>query len=304
MKVINSKKINIKESAVVTIGNFDGIHIGHKKLIDTLEKSIIDDIGSKVVLSFYPHPLEYIKGYKVKTILSQREKEKELLSLGIDYFIKYPFDENTMNMEAKEFFIEVIVDKLNCKTLVVGECFKFGKGNKGDIKFLKTMCSNYNIKLYVVENRLIDKVKVSSSNIRKLVMEHSFKEIEKRLNKKFYMCNKVIEGKKIGRTLGFRTANIKIRDDKIVPPNGVYYTYTTVCGKKYDSVTNIGITPTFENCNRSIETHIINFNKDIYGEEIKLEFNEFIRGEKKFKNVRELMDQIELDIQFVKNKLV
>ncbi len=326
MKTINNKNFSFKEKTIVAIGNFDGFHYGHLELIKrvNLEKgkyyknyiknnnvmhnydinsSIIFDnqellscYVKSVIFSFYPHPLNYIKNIKMKTILSMEEKIDELESLGLDYFVCYPFDEHTMNIAATKFVEEVLVKQINMEIIIVGEDFKFGSGQKGDINLLKKLGQKYNFEVIQIEQKKDMNKKISSTDIRKLIEGNNFIEIKKLLGNSYYVKGEVINGKMLGRTINFPTANIVPQQDKLLPRNGVYVTTTEIDGKVYKSISNVGINPTTDNySNKIIETHIFNYDDDIYGKKIKVNFFEFVRNEKKFNGIDELKQQISLD---------
>ncbi len=327
MITINSKNFSFEDKTVVAIGNFDGFHYGHLKLIEqvNLEKdkhyknyiknndikynydensSIIFDNNQKllscpiksVIFSFYPHPLNYIKNIKMKTILSMEEKIEELRNLGLDYFVCYPFDEETMNISATKFIEEILVKQMNMETVIVGEDFKFGNKQKGDIKLLKKLGQKYNFNVIEIEQKKNMNKKISSTNIRELVEKNNFAEIKKLLGNDYYVKGEVVNGKMLGRTINFPTANIVPNEDKLLPRNGVYVTSVEIDDKKYKSISNVGVNPTTDNYyNKIIETHIFNYNDNLYGKKIKVNFYEFIRVEKKFNSVEQLKEQISLD---------
>ncbi len=337
MIIINDKNFFIKENTIVTLGNFDGFHSGHLELIKRLneEKNKFDDDDNgiyfrqilnnnssivfednqkllsssfkTVIFSFYPHPLTYIKNVDMKTILSLEEKTMELEKLGLDYFINYPFDDDTMNIEAEEFVKEILVKRMNLKKIIIGEGGRFGKGHKGDVKLLKKLGIEYDFQVIVVPQKKQESEKISSTQIRELLINNKFEEIKKLLEKDYYISGTVIAGKKLGRKLQFPTANILPSKEKLLPQNGVYITKTEVDGQIFESISNIGYNPTVDTIdNKTIETHILNYSNDLYGKIIKITFFEFIREEKKFINVEKLKEQILVDydiaVRFFKSK--
>lgn len=315
MEIFNKKDFSVSENTIVAIGNFDGFHRGHQQLISRLineknntrfnssnEDNNCSEIQPKsVVFSFYPHPLKFTKNIDIKTILTLDEKIDELDEFGVDYFINYPFDNDTMNLEPEEFVKTILVEKLNIKKLIVGEGFRFGRKHSGNVEILEKLSEKYNFELIRITHENENKNKISSTTIRELVDSNNFKEIKKLLGKDYYVSGKVISGKMLGRTINFPTANIKPMDDKLLPKNGVYVTETEINGKIYRSVSNVGVNPTTDNLKEKIiETHIFEYKKDIYGKEIKVKFYEFVRPEKKFNNLQELKEQIEIDCNFAK----
>ncbi len=307
MKMINGKEFFLEENTVVTIGNFDGLHLGHQKLIEEIKK-IKNDKGFKsVVFSFYPHPIQLIKKSEIRTILSQDEKKKELEKFDIDFFINYTFDNKTMNLLPEDFVKNVLINQLKCKVLVIGEEFKFGKNNMGSIDELNLLSQKYDFNIITIKHENINNIKISSRLIREDIKNAEFNSIKNKLGKEYFIEGKVVSGKKLGRTINFPTANLLPHKEKILPQNGVYITKTEIAGKEYRSITNIGVNPTIDNNNNKIvETYIFDFNQDIYDKTIKVKFYEFIRAEVKFKNIDELKDRMredyEIASQFFLNK--
>lgn len=301
MIVINKKDFKIEFDTIVTVGNFDGIHKGHKKLIYELNRNIAKNY-KKVVLTFNPHPLEVVKKINIKKILLQEEKRIELKNLKVDYLINIPFDDLMMKKKAEDFFYKTIINNLNCKILIVGESFRFGRKNEGNIKLLRLLSKKNNIKLIVLPNYKINNEIVSSTSIRKKISKNDLEQAELMLGKKFYLTGTVVKGRQIGRTLGFKTANIKINRNKVLPYNGVYLTKTIIGTKSYKSISNLGYTPTIPSKFKGIETHILDFDQNIYGKKIKIIFYEFLRGEKKFSDIEKLKENIRTNVDYARSK--
>lgn len=290
-----------KLETVVTIGNFDGIHIGHKKLITTTKKYAIEEVLKSVVITFSPHPLEIIKNTSpFFYIFSEEEKDIEMKKENIDYFIKYPFTKEFSNIEPQDF-VDMLIENLNCKILIVGEDYCFGKNRAGNVDILKKIGEEKGIKVIKISNIIIDGERVSSSIIRDCLLNRNIKKANLLLNKPYYVFGKVVEGNRLGRTIGFPTANIIPPRNKLLPPDGVYITKTRYGNKVYDSITNIGKNPTVNNVDRTIETYIFDFNENIYNKDIEVDFYDWVRSVKKFSGIDELKGQIAKDINVANN---
>lgn len=297
MKIIRDFNILSEKGTVITIGNFDGIHIGHKKLITTVKNYALKKGFLSIIVSFSPHPLEVLK--KIQPfyyILSEREKDLEIEKEDIDIFIKYPFTENFSKI-SPQGFINILIEKLNCKVLVVGEDYCFGENRKGNVETLIKIGKEKGITVLRIPDIIVDGKRVSSSRIREFLKSRNIKNANLLLNRAYYILGNVSEGNKLGRTIGFPTANIIPASNKLLPPDGVYITKTKYNGIIYNSITNIGKNPTVNNnSNRTIETFIFDFNGDLYDKEIKVMFLDWIRYIKKFSSINELKEQISKDI--------
>lgn len=291
MKVIlNDDKIFA--DTAVTLGNFDGLHRGHVKLIRELKNKALQ-YNLKTVVYVLEKP--YNKG--LKRILTKEQKIEILSTMGVDYVYFQDFTKAFSNVTADEFVKDILVDRLNMKLAVVGIDYRFGHNRQGDISYLENNADKFGFKVDVVDK--IDGI--SSTNIRKLIQKGDIREANNLLGRPFCFSGRVIEGLKIGRTIGFRTANLDEQQGLVIPANGVYKTITTYNNNKYKSITNVGNNPTISNLEyKSIETNIFEFDQDIYGENIKVEFLDRIRKEKKFKSVDELVMQIKDDITLCK----
>ncbi len=297
MKIINDIHTNvISDGLCAAVGFFDGLHKGHMKVL-TLAKGEYP----LAVISFENQPAAYINNdSSAHKIMSTRDKEELLRDLGVEYLFSYEFDEEMRNTSPEDFFRMAILEN-NVRKISCGFNFRFGKGGKGDTELLRRLCEENGIELCVGEAVEYEGEVISSTLIKKYLYKGNAKKASDLLGRDFYITGVVSEGKKLGRTLGFPTANIFVENDIIVPRWGVYESYTTVRGVRYPSVTNIGNNPTIGE-NMRVESHIIGFDGDIYGEEIKIEFHDFIRGEMKFSGIGELTSQVHRDIQTVKDR--
>ncbi len=284
-------------NTVVTIGNFDGIHLGHQKLINSCISIAKEEDLKSVVLSFYPHPRKLRNpDFTFNTIFTQSEKVDFLVSTGVDYFRRKKISLKFLGYSAREFVEKILVNELKAKIVVVGEDFHFGPNRSCTPEVLKEVCSEFGITTIFVDLKLENGEKISSSTIRKLISEHQVDEVQKFLGKNYVITGEVINGKKLGRTIGVPTANVIPESEKLLPPNGVYISKTTVKGETYFSITNIGCNPTVNDKQLTVETFILDFDEDIYGEFIAVELLKFVRGEVKFANVHALKEQLHSDL--------
>jgi len=301
MKVYNNlSEYNEEFSTVVTVGNFDGIHLGHKKILEKVN-SIAGQYNFKsVVFTFEPHPLKYF-GADVPMILTPSQKQKLLEEMGVDFLFQIEFAEQFAKMTAEVFVREVLVKKLNARFIIVGYDYKFGKRRKGDFKLLQFLSQTYGYTPFKVDRVEVDGEVVSSTNIRKFLQEGKIKKANEMLGRNFSLEGTVVQGSKIGRLIGYPTANILVNNE-ILPKLGVYVSRLTLNGVKYDSVANIGIRPTLHDEMKDIkvEAFVFNFNEDLYGEEVELELLEYLRPEAKLDSFEELKSVIEADCQAAK----
>lgn len=296
MEYINSKEINQTMPTAITLGNFDGIHLGHRELINITLNSAHKLKLKSVVFSFFPHPM-FLFGNRTNTglICSDDEKKMILENMGVDLYVDYPFTKEFAAMSPEKFASEIIFEKMQCKVLVVGFDYHFGKGAEGDYELLKKVGEKYGAEVIKVPEVELYGEKVSSTRIRRAIINKDINLANELLSEPYFVYGKVGEGRKIGRKINFPTANIIADDKKLLPSDGVYATKTEVDGKVYLSMTNVGTNPTVNGTKRTVETNIFDFSGDIYGKEIKTYFYKFLRGEVKFSNVDELSKRLEID---------
>lgn len=305
MTIIKSldEVINV-ENTVVTIGNFDGIHKGHIKLIKEAVKEAKTKNYKSVVFTFENHPMRYFRADSIKHIITNEEKVKIFKDLGVDIVFMIPFDEYMTKISATDFVKTILHEKLKCKMVIVGHDFTFARNKEGNASLLESLGKNYNMKVKVIEPIKIKGRRVSSSYIRNLINDGNVSEIKDFLGRNYFLEGEVIHARKIGRTIGFPTANLKAEDKLIIPKNGIYAVKVYIKNKVYYGATNIGYNPTVNGKALSIETNIIDFDEEIYGEIIKVEFLDRIRDEKKFNSLDELKSQLRKDVNFVYKKYV
>lgn len=305
MTIIKSldEVINV-ENTVVTIGNFDGIHKGHIKLIKEAVKEAKTKNYKSVVFTFENHPMRYFRADSIKHIITNEEKVKIFKNLGVDIVFMIPFDEYMTKISATDFVKTILHEKLKCKMVIVGHDFTFARNKEGNASLLESLGKKYNMKVKVIEPIKIKGRRVSSSYIRNLINDGNVSEIKDFLGRNYFLEGEVIHARKIGRTIGFPTANLKAEDKLIIPKNGIYAVKVYIKNKVYYGATNIGYNPTVNGKTLSIETNIIDFDEEIYGEIIKVEFLDRIRDEKKFNSLDELKSQLRKDVNFVYKKYV
>ncbi|HPU29661.1 MAG TPA: bifunctional riboflavin kinase/FAD synthetase [Syntrophorhabdaceae bacterium] len=285
---------------VLTIGNYDGIHIGHRQIIKKVFDLAKKINGTSMLMTFEPHPLSILKPEKlIGRITPFHVKKRIIEENGIEVMIVVNFNDELRQMTPEDFFNKILLDKIGIQALIVGYDFKFGKGGAGNIHTLKTLCESAGIYFESVDAITFEGDKVGSNRIRKLLIEGNVYRASRLLGNWYSIEGRVIKGEGRGNKLGFPTINIETGYE-IIPKEGVYITEVELDGKIYPSVTNIGFNPTFEGKRLSIETHIIDFTGDIYGKDVILYFHERIRTEIKFNDVEELKRQIQTDVNSAK----
>ena len=291
--------MNIKN--VVVLGKFDGIHIGHARLM-SVARDIASSGGMEVTV--------YTIGFPKHNIITDRDDQREILSLmGADKIISRPLDENLKNMLPEEFVNVILKKELNASCVVVGEDFRFGKDRCADAGSLLKICKEHGIDVCIVETVHADYEEntskpVSSTAIRMLVSRGEVDRAKQILGRPFFVKGSVSDGKHLGRKLGFATVNIYPQEDALVPKNGVYATRVLIDGVKYNAVTNVGYNPTVEDGEKiKIETHILDYNNDCYGRTIDVYFEKFIREEQKFDSIEELRTRLVSDKECAKSIL-
>ncbi|MBL7542487.1 MAG: bifunctional riboflavin kinase/FAD synthetase [Bdellovibrionaceae bacterium] len=279
---------------VLTIGNFDGVHLGHQKLLTEVKTN--EGLKSLVV-TFEPHPVEYFDRNKTfKKLFPASYQNEHIGSLGIDYLLRMKFDQHLATMSYDEF-LNFFVQHLSIKKIVIGHDLKIGKDRKGDRAAIRSWCQKSGIQFQIVEPLEVKGQVISSTFIKTLIDRNRFEELPKFLGRLYSTNGTVVHGDKRGRLIGFPTANLTYSGSLYLPQFGVYQTRTSWRDRRCDSITNIGKTPTFKSDELvKIETHLFDFNEDIYGEKITVEFLKFIRSEQKFSGIEEIKRQIALDV--------
>ncbi len=307
MKYISNSfdKIKIEEKLCLTIGNFDGIHEGHREIINNLIKQTKTSNLKSAILSFTPHPKIYFKKQKHFMINSQSKKKEILEDLGLDYLIDLHFNDKFTQLNHNEFEEKILFGKLNSKRILIGKDFQYGNQRKGNIETLKIFCEKYKIELEEIGLILNDhnNNKISSSEIRKNLKAGQIELANKDLKRNFSVAGKVIKGDQRGRTIGIPTANLAYPLNTIIIPYGVYAVETIIEGDTYFGIVNFGIRPTFNKDKPIVEAYLFDFDNDIYSKNIEILFYKQIRQEKKFNDIKELLNQINIDITEAKKIL-
>jgi len=285
---------------VVTTGTFDGVHTGHKKVISRLKEISSETGGESVLFTFHPHPRQVLtpEEHNLRLINTLEEKINLLRETGIDHLIVYPFTREFASLSYTDFVEQILVNLMKTSCLVVGYDHKFGQGRKGNFEYLHQCASKFNFRIEKLDVLLVNEVNVSSTRIREALEEGNITLANEYLGYPYELHGKVVEGKKMGRTIGFPTANIESSEvSKLIPGYGVYAVKIWSGGKRYNGMLNIGTRPTFNNNAdlRSIEVNIFDFNDNIYHQEITLQFFDKIRDEQKFPGKDELILQISAD---------
>ena len=288
----------------IALGSFDGIHLGHMSLIKkTVELSKLNKCKS-MVFTFKNHPLTIIKPeFAPKLLMTNDTKISILQSSGVDMVNLVEFNTEFMKCSPIDF-ITKLVNCYNVKGIIVGFNYKFGYKNLGDIKLLKHLAEKLEFELHIVKPVMYDGEIISSTRIRKLISEGNIKIANKMLAKPYFLEGMVIKGNQIGKTIGFPTINLYLEPMILFPKTGVYFSTVLIKKEKYKGITDIGTNPTFSGENISIETYVLNFNENVYGEKVKLFFVKWMRDEVKFNSEKELIVQLELDKAYaVKEKI-
>jgi len=307
MKIFNGfEELTTIKNAVLTIGTFDGVHIGHQKILQKLQEEAYKIDGETVLFTFYPHPRMVLNptNHGLKLIQTQEEKIEKLKKIGLENLIVQPFTSEFSNLSAKDFVEKFLIEKLNVKKLVIGHDHQFGKNREGTLEFLKEMSIKHNFEITEIPAQEINEVNISSTKVRKAIESGDIDVANAYLGVPFELNGVVVKGKQLGRTIGFPTANIELQSDiKILPKKGVYaveiqlsdFTY-------YIGMMNIGNRPTISNeLKETIEVNIFDFDQSIYSNEIKVKLFGRIRDEFKFDSIEKLKEQLTKDEKTCRN---
>ncbi|MEN8786475.1 MAG: bifunctional riboflavin kinase/FAD synthetase [Flavobacteriales bacterium] len=295
----NITDFNPTKKVFLTVGTFDGIHFGHQKLIESLNKKAHAAGGESVMLTFAPHPrlVLFPENNSLKLINTLEEKIERLEKSGIDHLIIYPFTKEFSRISAIEYVRDFLVKELKVSTLIIGYDHQFGRNREGNFNYLKELSDLYQFEVEEISAQDINEINVSSTKIRNAILIGNIYLANEYLGYSFSLTGEVIEGKRIGHTIGFPTANLYIEDaQKIIPMNGAYAAWAKVGESWYKAMLNIGTNPTVNSMdNVSVEVHLLNFSEDIYGREITLKFVKRLRSEVKFEGLDQLKNQLRLD---------
>jgi riboflavin kinase/FMN adenylyltransferase len=286
--------------AVLTIGSFDGVHLGHKTILQQLTEAAKAIEGTSVVISFFPHPKLFLGQNNDKPIAllnTISEKAALMEKSGVDHLVLVPFTADFASMEAEAYISDFLVRFFHPHTVIIGHDHRFGKNRSGDFQLMKSCGNKYGFQVLEIPEYVINNIGISSTTIRKKLNSGDIAEANELLGYQYSFTGTVIKGNQMGRTIGFPTANLLIEDDwKLIPCNGVYAVSGLIKGKeRFLGMMNIGTRPTFDGKERSIEVHIFEFDKEIYQEEMTVNIVHKIRDEIKFTNINELQAQLNTD---------
>lgn len=299
MKVHQSIKnfVSNKASAIITIGTFDGVHIGHQKIIDQLNQLKTKKTDHSIILTFFPHPRKILhSGNNVKMLNTVEEKTQLLSKFGLDHLVIEPFTKEFSRLTALDFVRNILVNKLYMKRLVIGYDHQFGKNREGNFEQLTEYGELYGFSVEKIPAQEIENVSVSSTKIRKALEEGLIEKANSYLGYNYLLTGEIVKGKGLGKKINYPTINLNISEDyKLIPKKGVYIVKTELSGKTEFGIMNIGFRPTINGKNQTIEIHLLDFQGNLYGNKIQIEILKRLRDEKKFDSVLLLTDQIKKD---------
>ncbi|MBP5298201.1 MAG: bifunctional riboflavin kinase/FAD synthetase [Lachnospiraceae bacterium] len=297
MEVIKeTKDFRIESPTAVTIGKFDGVHMGHKKLIESCMKQ--REKGLKVcVFTFAPSPEKFF-GAEERCLTTVAEKRRIFDELGVDYLVEYPFDKETADTEPEDFIKDILCGKIHAKYVAAGSDLSYGIRGEGDSKLLLDLRNKYDYEADIIDKVRINDEIVSSTAIREAIRKSDMEKATAFLGAPYQMTGVIVHGNRIGRTIGMPTINQIPDDEKLLPPFGVYYSEAEIEGKIFKGITNIGVKPTVSDEKKvTVETFLYNFNQDVYGNRAAVRLHGFLRPEMKFNSIEELKAQMKRDIE-------
>jgi riboflavin kinase / FMN adenylyltransferase len=288
-------------NAVITIGTFDGVHLGHRQIINKLKDEARAANGETVIITFHPHPRKVVSStiLGIRLINTLDEKLELLEQLEIDHVVVVPFTDAFANQPAEEYVRNFLIDKFHPHTIIIGYDHRFGRDRTGDYLLLEKMAPAFGYQLREIPRHVLDEVSISSTKIREALLEGKIEVADKLLGYEFFFSGLVVDGDKLGRKLGYPTANLKVQnDEKITPGNGIYAVYVSVGSQqegRLKGMMSIGFRPTVDGKKRVIEVNIFDFDKEIYGQTIKVYVKKYLRAEVKFESLEALVKQIDQD---------
>ena len=298
MKVFNSiQSFKCDTKTIATIGTFDGVHIGHRKILDKLIASAKDSNYESLLLTFFPHPRMIVQPEADIKLLNTIDEKKELLEeIGLDNLIIHPFDLEFSNLESEEFVKSVLVDRFNIQKIIIGYDHRFGKNRSADINDLIQFGKKYNFEVEQIQVKELNDVSISSTKIRNALGQGNIELANSYLGYNYTLGGKVVLGKQLGRTIGYPTANIDIAESyKLIPKIGVYAVFSIINKKKRCGMMNIGFNPTVDGKKLTVEINFFDFEDDIYDDFIQIEILKRIRDEEKFDSLEDLKNQLATD---------
>jgi riboflavin kinase/FMN adenylyltransferase len=288
--VYNENKIH------VTIGNFDGVHVGHREFLQQIKKDCVQDHAKFVIVTFVPHPLKILKAHSGFLINTYEERRELLSGCGADYLLEIDFTRDFSTLTPEEFLSRHIFSFEGISKIYLGHDFAFGANKSGDFNVAKNFCEHKKTSLMLQQEYKIKSSSVSSTEVRNAILAGEIPKANELLGRKYFLSGRVIKGEGRGKKIGYPTANLGYDRELITPAKGVYITQVRIKDMIYNSVTNVGVNPTFNTGYEvHVESHLLDFTQDIYGDEIRVIFIKKLREEKKFPSVNDLIEQIAAD---------
>jgi len=306
LKIFHSiNEFHSDKKTIVTIGTFDGVHLGHAAILKKLTQNTQNETFESTVLTFFPHPRMVLQGKSDLKLLNTINEKIELLEkIGINNLIIHPFDEKFAELNAEAFVSTILVDHLRVQKIIIGYDHRFGKNRTANIDDLISFGAQYGFEVEQISAQEIDEISISSTKIRTALEEGDIQLANEYLGYSYFLSGTVVKGKQLGRTIGFPTANIALEEDyKLVPQNGVYVVQAEIDSKSIYGMMNIGFNPTVHGKQKTIEVHFFDFETDIYNRKIQVAILQRIRSEKKFESIELLTKQLEEDRNFSRNYL-
>ena len=286
-------------NAVITIGTFDGVHLGHQQILSRLQTESTINNGESVIITFHPHPRKVVSSaiLGIRLINTLEEKIVLLKKYGINHLVVVPFTDAFANQPAEDYIKNFLVEKFHPHTVIIGYDHRFGKERLGDYRLMEKMSPLHQFKIKEIPKHILDEISISSTNIREAILHNDIETANKLLGYEFFFEGEVVHGNKMGRELGFPTANLKIEnEEKITPGDGIYAVYVEVeTGSKYKGMMSIGFRPTVDGKKRVVEVNIFDFDKEIYGKTIRVFVKKYLRAEEKYATLKELSEKIGAD---------
>lgn len=307
MKVYRSlEEFTPLKNAVVTSGTFDGVHVGHQKIISRLLQAAEETHGESVVITFWPHPRLIVSPdrHNLKLLSNLDEKIELLSSLGVEHLMVLPFTREFSELSSENFVEDILISGIGTKTLVIGYDHRFGRNREGGFDYLKNNAERFKIDIVEIPRQEIDSLTISSTKIRQALQNGDVRTATELLGRNYTFEGLIKKGRQLGRTIGFPTANVNVaKKYKLIPASGVYAVHVHLRNEKYKGVMNIGNRPTVDGTGITQEVHILDFDDDIYGEILKVEIVDFLRSELKFESVTDLIKQIRKDCEAARQLL-
>ncbi|CAM4004518.1 bifunctional riboflavin kinase/FAD synthetase [Flavobacterium sinopsychrotolerans] len=306
MKIFHSiNDFTSTKKTILTLGTFDGVHIGHKKILNKLTQNTENEKYESLVLTFFPHPRMVLQEHSdIKLLNTIAEKIDLLKKIGIENLVIHPFDETFSRLTAEEFVSSILVDRFHIQKIIIGHDHRFGRNRTADIDDLIAFGKQYDFEVEQISVQEINEISVSSTKIRNALLEGNMALANEYLGYEYVLTGIIIKGKQLGRTIGFPTANLKIEENyKLIPQNGVYIVKSMINEQAVFGMMNIGFNPTVDGQKQSIEIHYFDFNADLYNQRISVSILHRIRSEQKFESVELLKEQLEKDKKTTLNYL-